>query len=151
MNWYVPAKQLMRGWGVLNACSPCQTIWVHVAPSATAWSLLIAQLNCTRNYPFSSNLRTSPTPPHSLTFPHTFTLSIVRPGVLPIVCVGMVVQANAAISGNSEANKMYAASSQAAAEAFSSIRVVFSYNLQGYVYDAYTAMLVRGYRVGRGC
>ena len=65
-------------------------------------------------------------------------------GVFPLIIVSMVIHLKFHTGFTSDADKLYAGANQMVTEAFSSIRVIHAYNLQGFIAGSYEKMIVSG-------
>ncbi|KAG2428637.1 hypothetical protein HXX76_011344 [Chlamydomonas incerta] len=68
-------------------------------------------------------------------------MALLITGIFPLLMLSMVIQLRFHTSFTSDADKQYAGANQMVTEAFSSIRVIHAYNLQGFIAGQYEKMI----------
>eukprot|EP00198_Chlamydomonas_reinhardtii_P007814 XP_001697151.1 MDR-like ABC transporter [Chlamydomonas reinhardtii] len=76
-----------------------------------------------------------------IAFAYDWRMALLITGVFPLIIVSMVIHLKFHTGFTSDADKLYAGANQMVTEAFSSIRVIHAYNLQGFIAGSYEKMI----------
>eukprot|EP00198_Chlamydomonas_reinhardtii_P007903 XP_001697240.1 MDR-like ABC transporter [Chlamydomonas reinhardtii] len=74
-------------------------------------------------------------------FAYDWRMALLITGVFPFLMLSMVIHLKFHTGFTSDADKLYAGANQMVTEAFSSIRVIHAYNLQGFIAGSYEKMI----------
>ncbi|KAG2428639.1 hypothetical protein HXX76_011345 [Chlamydomonas incerta] len=74
-------------------------------------------------------------------FAYDWRMALLITGVFPFLMLSMVIHLKFHTGFSSDADKLYAGANQMVTEAFSSIRVIHAYNLQGFIAGQYEKMI----------